>query len=209
MTQAPSRRRYAGIIGTLRSDNSDVHENVAEKQSSLYFKLFRDYPSSPHHLKEGDFGWSWREGNVLKFGQRWHRFIALPFLFPSKLKIRSFHVAVVQWRQRNVQKRVMHVQSCCFAHLTYCFLTFPLPSSSWFRKVPYAGVMPSLPSLWVDHKKITRKGSKLVPRVFSLFNGTCPTSSPSSKYEHRRTSALLRNIRNIRICMGKKTLSFL
>ena len=30
----------------------------------------------------------------------------------------------------------MHVQSCCFAHLTYCFLTFPLSSSSWFRKVP-------------------------------------------------------------------------
>ena len=28
--------------------------------------------------------------------------------------------------------------------------------------------------------------------------------SPSSKYEHRRTSALLRNIRNITICMGKK-----
>ena len=28
--------------------------------------------------------------------------------------------------------------------------------------------------------------------------------SSSSKYEHRRTSALLRNIRNIRICMGKK-----
>ena len=31
-----------------------------------------------------------------------------------------------------------------------------------------------------------------------------PTDSPSSKYEDRRTSALLRNIRNIRICMGKK-----
>ena len=30
------------------------------------------------------------------------------------------------------------------------------------------------------------------------------TGSPSSKYEHRRTSALLRNIRNIRICMRKK-----
>ena len=29
------------------------------------------------------------------------------------------------------------------------------------------------------------------------------TGSPSSKYEHRRASALLRNIRNIRICMGK------
>ena len=30
------------------------------------------------------------------------------------------------------------------------------------------------------------------------------TGSPSSKNEHRRASALLRNIQNIRICMGKK-----
>ena len=30
------------------------------------------------------------------------------------------------------------------------------------------------------------------------------TGSPSSKYEHRRASALLGNIQNIRICMGKK-----
>ena len=30
------------------------------------------------------------------------------------------------------------------------------------------------------------------------------TGSPSSKYEHRRASALLHNIQNIRICMGKK-----
>ena len=45
-------------IGTLRSDNGDVHENVTEKQSSHYFKLFRDYPNSPCYLKEGDFGYS-------------------------------------------------------------------------------------------------------------------------------------------------------
>ena len=31
-----------------------------------------------------------------------------------------------------------------------------------------------------------------------------PTGGPSSKYEHWRASALLRNIRNIRICMWKK-----
>ena len=30
------------------------------------------------------------------------------------------------------------------------------------------------------------------------------TGSPNSKYEHRRASALFRNIQNIRICMGKK-----
>ena len=45
-------------LGTLRSDNGDVHENVAEKQTSHHFKLFRDNPNSPCYLKEGDFGWS-------------------------------------------------------------------------------------------------------------------------------------------------------
>ena len=44
-------------------------------------------------------------------------------VFPSSTKreIRHFHVVVVQRRQRNVQKSVMHVQSCCFANQTYCF----------------------------------------------------------------------------------------
>ena len=38
-------------------------------------------------------------------------------LFPSSTKreLRPFHVVVVQRRQRNVQKSVMNVQSCCFA----------------------------------------------------------------------------------------------
>ena len=43
-------------------------------------------------------------------------FIALPFPSSKKLKIWSFHVVVVQERQRNVQISVMHVQSCCFAN---------------------------------------------------------------------------------------------
>ena len=37
-------------------------------------------------------------------------------VFPSSLK-RKFPAVVVQWRQRNVQKSLMHVQSCCFANL--------------------------------------------------------------------------------------------
>ena len=32
-------------------------------------------------------------------------------------KIRTFHVAVVQRRLRNVQKIAMHLQSCCFAYI--------------------------------------------------------------------------------------------
>ena len=34
--------------------------------------------------------------------------------FAIKQEIRHFHVVVVQKRERNVQKNVMHVRSCCF-----------------------------------------------------------------------------------------------
>ena len=44
----------------------------------------------------------------------------------------------------------------------------------------------------------------LPPTSLRQLSGT--TGSPSSKYEHRRASALLRNVRNIRICMGNKPL---
>ena len=47
-----------------------------------------------------------------------------------KREIRHFHVVVVQWRQRNVQKSVMHVQSCCFALSSYCFFYFLVAASS-------------------------------------------------------------------------------
>ena len=36
---------------------------------------------------------------------------------PQDREIRHFHVVVVQRRQWNKQKRVIHVQSCCFANL--------------------------------------------------------------------------------------------
>ena len=45
----------------------------------------------------------------------------LAFTSSIKGEIKQFHVVVVQRRQRNGQKSVMHVQSCCFAYLNYCF----------------------------------------------------------------------------------------
>ena len=68
-------------------------------------------------------------------------YIGLPFPYSDKLKIWSFHVVVAQGQQRNAQKSVLHVQSCCFAHLTYC-LTFPLPSQLCFREVPIVKTTP-------------------------------------------------------------------
>ena len=42
-------------------------------------------------------------------------------MFSIKREMRHFHVVVFQLRQRNLQRGVMHVQSCCFANETYCF----------------------------------------------------------------------------------------
>ena len=60
-------------------------------------------------------------GTTLKF---WKRKKIPCRLFTSSIKgeIRHFHAVVVQWRQRNVQKSVLHVQSCCFANQTKIFL---------------------------------------------------------------------------------------
>ena len=47
----------------------------------------------------------------------------LVFTFSTKQEIRHFQILVVQWRQRNVQKIVMHVHSCCFTNrnlLLFC-----------------------------------------------------------------------------------------
>ena len=41
----------------------------------------------------------------------------LVFTSSTKREIRHFHVVVVQWRRRNVQKSVMHVQNCYFANV--------------------------------------------------------------------------------------------
>ena len=56
--------------------------------------------------------WPWRHGG--------HFGIIRPRLFMSSIKlenreIRLFHVIIMQWRLRNVQKSALHMQSCCFA----------------------------------------------------------------------------------------------
>ena len=58
-------------------------------------------------------------------------------LFTSSIKreIRRVHVVVVQKRAEKCTKSRVHVESCCFADKTFCFLTFSLPSASLDLKV--------------------------------------------------------------------------
>ena len=110
------------IKGSFSIDDSDGAKNVLFMMNSRCFKLCRVYSNSlkmsnvPRQISLELITWAPhssldREKNIR------HR------LFTSSIKfaIRHFHVIIVQGRQRNVQKSVMHVQSCCFAQQTYCF----------------------------------------------------------------------------------------
>ena len=72
-------------------------------------------------------------------------FIALPFPFSSQLRMRSFHVALLLGRQSNLQKCVMHIQSCCCAFwrsLTFRWCQTALLGQEKQRKLPFYDVRP-------------------------------------------------------------------
>ena len=78
------------------------------KGTLLELNFYQPYPSS------------WRE----------RKFCHCLFTSFTKREIRYFHVAVVQWKQRDVQKSVMHMQSCCFALSSHCFFYFLVAAAS-------------------------------------------------------------------------------
>ena len=52
--------------------------------------------------------------------------------------VKLAHVTVVQQQLKNMQKSVMHVQSCCFTKINLLlFLPFSLPSPSSLPKLPF------------------------------------------------------------------------
>ena len=90
----------------MRSDNGEVLGNFAKKETPRPFK-----PG-----EGGEFMLELKRGGRARVQTEVLEFIALPFPSSKKLKIWSFHVVVVQGRQRNVQKGVMQGQTCCFAN---------------------------------------------------------------------------------------------
>ena len=59
---------------------------------------------------------------------------------PKYIEFSDFTSLFSRARQRNVQRFKTHVHSYCSAHQTFCLVTFPLPSPSWFAKTPYSRV---------------------------------------------------------------------
>ena len=66
-----------------------------------------------------------------------------------KRDIKKFHFVVVQRWQRNVQKSVMHVQSCCFAVLFFC-------RSPCRRRYLSSQMAPTVTPVLTSHAKVLR-----------------------------------------------------
>ena len=96
-----------------------------KKRSRTASNFFRAYSSSFNSSNVCNFCWSWILKDCIK-----ERKSLSCVQVSTKREIRHFHVVVVQWQQRNVPKSVMHVQSCCFAHLNL----FLFCCSRWSRR---------------------------------------------------------------------------
>ena len=122
------------VMGRLSNGNGNGREDVTQEVNSCFFKLHCSYPSSFNLSNDGYFFFrSWILKGCMWVHQRKRKIVVLCFdVFTSSIKreIGKVHVVVVKWRQRNVQKRVIHVQSCCFANLS--LLLFRRPR--WCRR---------------------------------------------------------------------------
>ena len=86
------------------------------KIDSASFQIIPRSSKVARLLKRREFMLELKRGGRAPVQTQRVEFIALPFPSSKQIKIWAFHVVVVQGRLRNVQKRVMHVQSCYFAN---------------------------------------------------------------------------------------------
>ena len=90
--------------GPLRSEDGDGNKNVAQKLNSRSINLNRDYSNSNGFVKCRP---TFLELNSLEpcpSSERERKFCRGLYSSSIKRENRHFHVVVVQWRRRNVQK---------------------------------------------------------------------------------------------------------
>ena len=114
-------------------------------KTSRCSNLHRGYSNSIILSNIGELSWIWISRNRIQVEK-----ISWSLTSFINREMRHFDVVVVQWRQRSVQKSVMHLQSYCFT-----FLLFSLPSPWSDLEVPNR----ALGTLWRSHLYGTFKGN--------------------------------------------------
>ena len=130
-------------LGTLRTTSTSMKTSPKNIDSASFQTISR-LSQVAQLLKRREFMLKLKRGSPHPCLDRDGRIYCLAVPSSKKLKFWSFHVVVVQGQQRNVQKNVMHAQSCCFGYLTHSCFTLPSPSRSRFRKVPIAALCNNL-----------------------------------------------------------------
>ena len=117
-----------------------LRERLFKSKVALLQKLYRAYSISFNSSNVGNFFLDLNSKKLYQSSGKENESRCRVFTSSTKRKIRHFYVVVVQRQQRNVQKSVMHVQSCCFAKLLkpIAFLTFSLTSPSSLLRPPIA-----------------------------------------------------------------------
>ena len=120
--------------GSLSKNDGDGYENVSLKVKSHCFKNFIAL-IPPRSIRQmlAIFFWIWILKIFIKVQEKKTKVAVVCSRPPQNVKFGIFYVVVMQWRQRNVQNSVMHVQSCCFAKLNLLLFY----RSRWRRRRRY------------------------------------------------------------------------
>ena len=94
-----------------------LRERLFKSKVALLQKLYRAYSTSFNSSNVGNFFLDLNSKNLYQSSGKENESRCRVFTSSTKLEIWHFYVVVMPWRQRNVQKSVMHVQSCCSAKL--------------------------------------------------------------------------------------------
>ena len=111
--------RNAHLFGNIRVFIQRLRRRLRKrhKVNLRCLKLDRTYSISLNSSNVGKVFWSWILKDDIKVQEKKRKLLSfVPVLD------KTWNVVVVQQRQRNVQKSVMHVQSCCFASLNLLLL---------------------------------------------------------------------------------------
>ena len=117
----------------------------------------------------------------------------LVFTSSTKREIWQFHVVVVQWRQRNVQKSVMHVQSRCFTDLNlllFCRSRLTLPLSVLIRDL----TIRKRRRLWKRHWEIDSASFQTISRfsqIVLLLKGVVIRDDSQRRFLAQHSVAML------------------
>ena len=114
----------------------DDSENVTEKVKSRGLKVNRAYSISFDSSIVGKFFWSLILKDCIKGPEKKRKLVFLCSRPRQIVKLGTYMFVVVQRRLRNVQKRVVHVQSCYLPKKLIAFLLFSLPSPLSMLKLP-------------------------------------------------------------------------